>query len=227
MNPLSVVGGALLLFFAPGYLLLQALFPGRRYFGPFHAFAFPALSVVVSAAIVVVGGTILGFVPGDPPGGVAGYGWFQGLQSGCGATGATPSAADVECGQGRPVLEATFGAVSVLLFVVAWWRGAFPLLGRTASYPDALEQDEPEEVTLLRDLRLEEERLAREAHRIRKRAHASRDVGVKRALTEAAEDLDRERRDIRQRAKQVQRRAGERRYGPGSAPASERIKPRA
>ena len=36
MNPIAILVGLVLLFFAPGFFLLHALFPGRRYFGPFH-----------------------------------------------------------------------------------------------------------------------------------------------------------------------------------------------
>lgn len=196
-NPLVVVGGALLLFVLPGLFLLQALFPGRRYFGPFHAVALPVLSVVASTALLVVVGSVLGFLPGDGPGG---KGWFQGSQT------------------GAPVLEAAMGGLSLVLFVVAWWRGAFPLLGRMAEYDGFVERGEPEEVTLLRDLRLEEERLRQEARRVRKRARESRDPGVGTALREAAEDLDAERLAVSRRAADVERRAGERRYATEAAP---------
>lgn len=190
-NPLTVVGGFLLLFVAPGYFLLQALFPGRRYFGPFHAFALPTLAVVTSTAILVLVGSILGFLPGEGP---DGRGWFQGNHT------------------GAPVLEAALGGLSLVLFLVAWARGAFPLLGRPRVYEGFIERGEPEEVTILRDLRLEEERLRKESRRIRKRARESRDPGVKTALTDAAAELDRERRLVSARAREVERRAGERRY---------------
>jgi hypothetical protein len=194
VNPLTIVGGLLLLFLAPGFFLLNALFPGRRYFGPFHPVALPLLSVVVSVGVLVVVGSILGFLPGSPTG--DGRGWFQGSQS------------------GAPILEATLGALSLALFAVAWWRGAFPLLGRRAEYPaQPPERGEPEEVTILRDLRLEEERLRKEGKRVRARAQESRDPGVRTALSEAADDLDRERRDVSARAAEIERQAGERRYG--------------
>jgi hypothetical protein len=38
-------------------------------------------------------------------------------------------------------------------------------------------------------------------------------VGVRTALTEAADDLDRDRAEVAQRAADLERRAGERRYG--------------
>lgn len=213
MNPLVVLGGLLLLFFLPGFLLLHALFPGRRYFGPFHPFALPILSVVLSAAVVVVVGTILGFLPGGPPGGEAGKGWFQGSQT------------------GAPVLEVVLGALSACLFVVALLRGAFPLLGRrrTREYEGFQERGEPEEITLLRDLRLEEERLRLEASRVRRRAEDSRDPGVRSALSGAAAELERDRKAVAARAKDVERRAGERRYGEGKrgpAGASAAARPR-
>lgn len=204
MNPLTIVGGLALLFFLPGFLLLHAIFPGRRYFGPFHPFAMPLLSVVVSVAVVVVVGTALALLPGGPPGGAPGMGWFQGGQSvGPGGEG------------GVPVLEVTLGALSLLLFGVAALRGAFPLLGRRREYENAQERGEPEEITLLRDLRLEEERLRKEASRIRRRAEESRDPGVRSALSGAAADLERDRRVIAGRARDVEKRAGERRYGAG------------
>lgn len=212
MDPMSVVVGGLLLFFAPGFTLLHALFPGRRYFGPFHAFALPVLSVVTSVAVLVVVGMALAMMPGEPPGGEPGHGWFQGRQSGCDVIGATASTSDVPCGEGVPVIELSLAAISIALFAAAWWRGAFPLLGRTAEYENVAERDEPEDVTLLRDLRLEEERLRAEARRIRKRANESRDPGVRKALHDAAEDLEGERRDVRMRAKDVQKRGGMRRY---------------
>lgn len=191
VDPISVIVGLLLLLFLPGYMLLHALFPGRRYFGPFHPFALPALSVVVSVAVLVAVGSVLGFLPG----GVGGLGWFQGNKT------------------GAPVLELTLAAVSVALFAVGWWRGSFPLLGRSATYDHPAERGEPEDVTMLRDLRLEEERLRKEAKRIRRRANESRDVGVRTALREAATDLEEERADMGKKAAQLERRAGERRYG--------------
>ena len=195
VSPLGVLAGILLIFLAPGYFLLQALFPGRRYFGPFHPAALVALSMALSVAITVVVGSILGFLPGEGPGG---RGWFQGAQT------------------GAPVLEFTLGGLSLVLFLVAWWRGAFPLLGREAEYESHAERGEPEEMTLLRDLRLEEERLRKEAIRVRKRASHSRDAGVRGALTEAASDLDRERVSVAKRARELEHRAGERRYGAGA-----------
>lgn len=191
VSPLGASVGLILVFFAPGFLLLEALFPARRYFGPFHPVALPALAVVMSVTITIVVGALLGFLPGEGP---EGRGWFQGAQS------------------GAPVLELTLTAICVVLFVVAWWRGAFPLLGRVAQYDNVAERGEPEEVTMLRDLRLEEERLRKEARRVRRRASQSRDAGVKLALSEAAEELERERKAISTRAKDLERKAGERRY---------------
>lgn len=196
MNPLTLVGGFLLLFLAPGYFLLHALFPGRRYFGPFHPVALPLLSIVASTAILVVVGSILGFLPGAGPNGL---GWFQGNQT------------------GAPVIEIAMGAVSVVLFAIGWARGSYPLLGRERAYDDFIERGEPGEVTLLRDLRLEEERLRQEAIRIRKRAEESRDAGVRGALSEAADDLEKERRAVSARARQVEAQAGDRRYGAEAA----------
>lgn len=191
VSPLSLLVGLVLLFFAPGFALLHALFPGRRYFGPFHPFALPALSVVASVAITILVGTVLGLLPGGP----GGRGWFQGAKT------------------GAPVLEVALASVAIVLFAIAWWRGAFPLLGRERAYDNMAERGEPEEVTMLRDLRLEEERLRKEASRVRRRASQSRDHGVKSALAEAAEDLDRERKDLERKAREVEARAGERRYG--------------
>lgn len=191
VSPLGALLGIILVFLAPGFFLLQALFPGRRFFGPFHPMALVALSVACSVAITVVVGTILGFLPGGPEG----RGWFQGAQT------------------GAPVLELTLSGLSLLLFALGWWRGAFPLLGRGREVEAYVERGEPEEVTRLRDLRLEEERLRQEAARVRRRASQSRDPGVRGALTEAAQDLDHERAGVAKRARDVERRAGERRYG--------------
>jgi hypothetical protein len=200
VNPLTVVGGLLLLLFLPGFFLLQALFPRRRWFGPFHAFALPAFSVLASLVILVLVGAVLGFLPG----GTGGKGWFQGSQT------------------GAPILETTLGALTVILFAAAWARGAFPLLSRSArglhdakivAVHEWSERGEPEEMTLLRDLRLEEERLRKEALRVRQRARESKDVGVRSALTEAADDLTRRRNEVARRARDLERRAGELRYG--------------
>ena len=191
VSPLGVLTGIVLIFLAPGYFLLHAIFPGRRYFGPFHPAAMVAFSMALSVAITVVVGTILGFLPGGPDG----KGWFQGSQT------------------GAPVLELTLGGIAVALFLVAWWRGAFPLFGRAREYESHAERGEPEEMTMLRDMRLEEERLRKEAARVRKRASQSRDPGVRSALSEAAQDLDRERASVAKRAREIEKRAGERRYG--------------
>ncbi len=197
MNPLVVVGGLLLLFFLPGFLLLVALFPNHRWFGPFHPFALPALSVALSAVILVLLGSVLGFLPG----GVGGRGWFQGNQT------------------GAPVIEATLAFWCLAFFAIAWQRGAFPLLMRNRALAPEVEptgwreRGEPAEVTLLRDLRLEEDRLRREAIRVRARANESRDVGVQTALGAAADDLDRQRREVVGRVRDVERRASEKRTG--------------
>ena len=183
-DPVSVLGGILLLFLAPGFMLLHALFPRRRWFSAFHPIALPVLSIVASVAILVLVGSLLGFT-----------GRFTGNKT------------------GAPWLEGSLLAVTLVLGVIAWWRGAFPLLGRKAEPWGWEERGEPEEITLLRDLRLEEERLRKETRRIRKRARASRDVGVRSALTEAADDLEKERKATALRAADVERRAGERRYG--------------
>lgn len=199
VSPLGVLLGIVLVFLAPGFFLLQALFPGRRFFGPFHPVALLALSVACSVAITIVVGSLLGFLPG---GTADGRGWFQGAQT------------------GTPVLELTLGGLSVMLFLVAWARRAFPLLGRGREVEAHVERGEPEEVTRLRDLRLEEERLRKEARRVRKRAAQSRDVGVKGALAEAAEELDADRKTLRVRAREIEHRAGVRRYGGERAGAS-------
>lgn len=198
-DPLSVLGGILLLFLAPGFMLLHALFPGRRWFSAFHPIALPVLSIVTSVAILVFVGSVLGFT-----------GRFSGNKT------------------GAPWLEGSLLLVTMVLGLVAWWRGAFgllpsprgrgglgrsPQLGKKAEPWGWEERGEPEEITLLRDLRLEEERLRKETRRIRKRARASRDVGVRSALTEAADDLEKERKATAVRAADVERRAGERRYG--------------
>lgn len=201
VSPIGVLVGIALIFFAPGYFLLQALFPGRRYFGVFHAFALPALSVSLSIAITVVVGSILGFLPGGP----GGRGWFQGAADG-----------------GAPVLEITLGLLALGLFALGWWRGSFPLLGRAREYDNVAERGEPEEVTMLRDLRLEEERLRKEAIRVRKRAKDSRDPGVRGALSDAAQELERDRRDVALKAREVERKAGDRRYGTAAQNAQPR-----
>jgi len=198
VSPLGAFLGLLLIFFAPGFFLLQALFPRRRYFGPFHKAAVGVLSVALSAAITVLVGTILGFLPGGPDG----RGWFQGSQT------------------GAPIIELTLGGLSVIFFGIAWARGAFPLLRGARDVETMPERGEPEEVTMLRDMRLEEERLRQEAARVRKRASQSRDVGVQSALNDAASDLDQERKGVATRARDVERAAGERRYGM-SAPKKE------
>lgn len=192
MDPASIMGGIALLFVLPGYLLLQALFPQRRWFGPFHAIAVPTLSVVTSVAILVVVGTVLGFLPGGP----GDKGWFQGNQS------------------GAPVLEIVLGALSFMLLGVAVWRGAFPLLRAGRPYDGWTERSEPEEVTLLRDLRLEEARLTREVRKVTARARRESDAGVQRALQEAAGELARRRDRVTDQARQLEHEAGVRRYGP-------------
>jgi hypothetical protein len=194
VSPLGVLAGIVLVFLAPGYFLLQALFPGRRFFGPFHPVALLAMSIACSVAITILTGSVLGFLPGGTG---DGRGWFQGAQT------------------GAPIIELVLAGVSVILFGVAWARRAFPLLGRGREVEGYVERGEPEEVTRLRDLRLEEERLRKEARRVRKRAGQSRDVGVRGALAEAAKDLDMDRKALRAQARDIERGAGLRRYGRG------------
>lgn len=125
-----------LFFFLPGYLLSRALWPEWRLQGE-KALERGVLTVtsalVFSTALTVLVGFYLGNV-----------GLFQ-------------------AGPGNPLLEEVLAALSALLLVIGWWRGAFsktpPPAPSYARVPLAGEEDLEEYVQEMASLAQEERRL--------------------------------------------------------------------
>jgi uncharacterized membrane protein len=125
-----------LFFFLPGYLLSRALWPEWRLRGE-KALELGVLTVtsalVFSTALTVLAGFYLGNV-----------GLFQ-------------------AGPGNPLLEEVLAALSALLLVIGWWRGAFskdpPPAPSYARAPLAGEEDVEEYMQEMASLAQEERRL--------------------------------------------------------------------
>lgn len=104
-NPLEAILGLLLVFFIPGYLLVCALFPRR---GELDLEFDQLYRITLGMGLSIVLAILIGF--------------------GLNALGTNPST-------GLGYLQAAtlwlaFTLASLGLFLVGWWRGAYPILGR-------------------------------------------------------------------------------------------------
>jgi len=134
-NELQAAAGLLLIFFLPGFTLIRVLFPRKEELDPEYGLLYQiALGMVMSLVIVVLMGFFLTSMT-KPTGG----GYFDGA-----------------------TLWPSLGGLTVILFVVGWWRGAYPSLGKI--HPSLLRVATPVDSSLPKDRKVAAEyrRLASE-----------------------------------------------------------------
>ncbi|MCX8173724.1 MAG: DUF1616 domain-containing protein [Thermoplasmata archaeon] len=102
--------GVVLLYFLPGYTIVQFMFPRKGEFDKDWDILYRIVfSIGVSIVVVILIGWFLGALPPDP---TTGKGYFQGSAT------------------GFPYIEFSIILVSAVFFVAGWYRGAYPFLGR-------------------------------------------------------------------------------------------------
>jgi hypothetical protein len=121
-NEFQAAVGLLLVFFLPGFTLVRVLFPRKEELNPEYGLLYQiALGMVMSFVIVVLLGFVLTSIS-KPTGG----GYFD-----------------------APTLWASLGGLTIFFFVIGWWRGAYPILGRI--HPALLRVAVPADDTLPKD----------------------------------------------------------------------------
>lgn len=110
-NPLQVAFGLILIFFLPGYLLVKALFPGRNELDKEYNIIYEiGLGMGLSIVIAILDGFLLGSLHQ-----LVGFRVVNGKQVGYFDT---------------PYIVASLLLICLFLFLAAWYRGAFPWMGR-------------------------------------------------------------------------------------------------
>lgn len=119
-----------LLFFLPGYMVIKSLFPGKRdldnEYNEIYVFT---LSIAMSIVISILTGFILASLPPD----ASGKGYLR-----------------------SPFIEISLITITIILFIIAWHRGAFPWLGKV--HPKLQKVIKEEEYTAEEILELARER---------------------------------------------------------------------
>lgn len=104
-NPIQAILGLLMVFFMPGYLLMNAVFPRKGSLDPdldlLYRLVFGIGLSMVLAILVSFGLNVLGVNP------ETGLGYID-----------------------APYLWLSFSVISLVFFIIGWYRGAYPLLGK-------------------------------------------------------------------------------------------------
>jgi hypothetical protein len=102
---LRVIFAIILIFFLPGFFLIQALFPRKNELDEEDDFFYRiALAIALSIIITTLDGFILGSMGINES---TGKGYWD-----------------------TPFIYSSLIGISVALFIIGWYRGAYPLLGR-------------------------------------------------------------------------------------------------
>ena len=102
---LRVIASILLIFFIPGFFLVQALFPRKNELDEEDDFLYRiALAIALSIIITTFDGFVLGSLGVNPS---TGKGYWD-----------------------TPYIFGSLLLISVVLFIIGYYRGAYPLLGR-------------------------------------------------------------------------------------------------
>jgi len=105
LDILRIIAGIVLIFFLPGYMLVKSLFPGSKDLDKeYNTLYVVTLGMAMSIVITILSGFILGSIPPDPE---TEKGYFK-----------------------SPYIETNLIVITVVLFVVAWYRGGFPIMGK-------------------------------------------------------------------------------------------------
>ena len=108
---LRVIVAIFLIFFLPGFFLVQALFPRKNELDEEDDLLYRiALAIALSIIITTLDGFILGSLGINP---ATGKGYWD-----------------------TPYIFGSLIGISIFLFIIGWYRGAYPLLGRRP--PDEL-----------------------------------------------------------------------------------------
>jgi hypothetical protein len=102
---LRVIVSIFIIFFLPGFFLVQALFPQRNELDEEYDLMYRIiLGIVLSIVITTLDGFILGSIGINP---ATGKGYWD-----------------------TPYIFGSLIGISIVLFIIGWYRGAYPLLGR-------------------------------------------------------------------------------------------------
>jgi hypothetical protein len=105
INILRIIFSILLIFFIPGFFLVQALFPIRNELDEEDDLFYRiALGIAFSIVITTLDGFILGSLGVNPS---TGKGYWD-----------------------TPYIIGSLLGISIVLFAIGWYRGAYPMLGR-------------------------------------------------------------------------------------------------
>lgn len=105
MDVLRIIAAILLIFFIPGFFLVQALFPRRNELDEEYDLLYRiVLGIVLSIVITTLDGFILGSLGINP---ATGKGYWD-----------------------TPYIFGSLIGISVFLFFIGWYRGAYPLFKR-------------------------------------------------------------------------------------------------
>ena len=105
MDILRIIIAIFFIFFIPGFLLVQALFPRRNELDEEYDFLYRVvLGIVLSIVITTLDGFVLGSLGINPN---TGKGYWD-----------------------TPYIFGSLIGISVVLFLIGWYRGAYPLLSR-------------------------------------------------------------------------------------------------
>ncbi len=199
VDPLQASFGFLLVFFLPGYFLTKSLWPGPEDLDrEYNAIYVLTFSMALSICLTILLGLVLASLPPveDPASGKL-IGYFR-----------------------PPYLQILFGATTAVLFGTAWFRGAFPWLGRL--HPSLIRvpaaerggrpaRDRAKLDGILVDLRGEGRRregLRREIRELQRKIHHE-PGDARKSYTRRREDLLKDLRGVEDRIKGLEReRAG-------------------
>ena len=179
---LRIVFGILLIFVLPGTMLIKAMFPRPGELDEeYNGLYVLTLGMATSVCLTI----LVGFVLGSMPVKEDGTGWFD-----------------------TPYIVASLAGLTLVFFVIGWWRGAYPWLGlahpKLARFP--LPADAPrgtkrhdELLARIEELTKEHDRLKREVRDLlrRERTHGRKEAKrYKERRLEAEKELDRVREEL-------------------------------
>jgi len=149
---LRIIFGILLIFFLPGFMLIKSLFPGPKDLDKeYNTLYVITLGMAMSIVITILSGFVLGSIPPDS----SGKGYFK-----------------------SPYIEINLVVITLILFVVAWYRGGFPIMGKL--HPSLLRVPKAEKAQFKKtsdervdELVLEFKELARRRERLKRDIHDS------------------------------------------------------
>lgn len=162
LEVLRIILGLVLIFFLPGYLLVKALFPGKNELDKEYNLVYEiGLGMGLSIVIAILDGFFLGSLHQ-----LLGFREVDGVEKGYFDT---------------PYIISSLLVICLLLFIAAWYRGAFPWMGRlhpsltrvpASEKPQARKERMDRLITELWDLSREREKLRREVRDFERRSRA-------------------------------------------------------